>query len=50
LTPLECLAKLITEGRASTVDLTPFRASRFAEGRLWRDEFDYGLERGTISR
>jgi len=46
----KCLAELITEGRASTVDLTPFRASRFAEGRLWRDEFDYGLEGVTISR
>jgi hypothetical protein len=38
------------EGRASTVDLKPFRASRFADGRLWRDEFDYRLERVTISR
>jgi sarcosine oxidase, subunit beta len=46
----KCLAELITQGRASTVDLTPFRASRFAEGKLWRDEFDYGLERATISR
>ena len=46
----KCLAELITNGRATTVDLTPFRASRFAEGKLWRDEFDYGLERATISR
>jgi sarcosine oxidase, subunit beta len=46
----KCLSELITEGRAKTVDLTPFRASRFAEGKLWRDEFDYGLEHATISR
>lgn len=46
----KCLAELITQGRATTVDLTPFRASRFAEGKLWHDEFDYGLERATISR
>ena len=42
--------ELITEGSATTVDLTPFRATRFAEGKLWRDEFNYGLETGTISR
>jgi sarcosine oxidase, subunit beta len=46
----KCLTELITEGRARTVDLTPFRATRFAEGRPWRDEFTYGLETGAISR
>lgn len=46
----KCLAELITQGRATTVDLAPFRPSRFAEGKLWRDELDYGLERATISR
>jgi sarcosine oxidase subunit beta len=46
----KCLAELITERQARTVDLTPFRASRFAEGKLWHDEFDYGLEQATISR
>ncbi|MBV9357929.1 MAG: FAD-binding oxidoreductase [Chloroflexi bacterium] len=46
----KCLSELIAEGVATTVDLTPFRATRFAEGQLWRDEFDYGLERATISR
>jgi sarcosine oxidase subunit beta len=46
----KCLTELITEGRAKTVDLTPFRATRFAEGKLWRDAFNYGLETGTISR
>jgi signal transduction histidine kinase len=33
-----------------TVDLTPFRASRFAEGKPWIDEDHYGRERLTISR
>jgi len=46
----KCLTELITQGRATTVDLTPFRATRFAEGKLWRDEFNYGIETGTISR
>jgi sarcosine oxidase subunit beta len=46
----KCLTELITEGRATTVDLVPFRATRFAEGKPWRDEFNYGLETGTISR
>jgi len=45
-----CLSELITEGRASTVDLTPFRPSRVAEGKLWRDEHDYDLTQQTISR
>ena len=46
----KCLSELITEGRATTVDLTPFRASRFAEGQPWVDEHDYELDRPTISR
>ncbi|HET7037721.1 MAG TPA: FAD-binding oxidoreductase [Thermomicrobiaceae bacterium] len=46
----KCLSELITTGRATTVDLTPFRASRFAEGQPWIDEHDYGRERPTISR
>jgi sarcosine oxidase subunit beta len=46
----KCLAELITEGRAATVDLFPFRASRFAEGKPWRDACNYGQETGTISR
>lgn len=46
----KCLAELITEGRATTVDLTPFRATRFAEGQPWRDEFSYGRADPTISR
>lgn len=46
----KCLAELITEGNATTVDLTPFRPTRFIEGKPWRDEFGYGLKAGTISR
>ncbi len=37
-----CLAELIVEGRAQTVDITPFRFERFAEGQLLRGEFEYG--------
>lgn len=47
-----CLAEWITDGIPSLVDLTPFRASRFAEGKPWVDEFSYdsrGAER-TIAR
>lgn len=45
-----CLAEWILEGRPRTVDLAPFRASRFAEGRPWVDADNYGRERLTISR
>ena len=27
-----CMAELVTDGRATTLDLHPFRLSRFAEG------------------
>lgn len=37
-----CLAELMTDGRSSLIDLTPFRPSRFAEGRPWFDEHSYG--------
>jgi sarcosine oxidase subunit beta len=46
----KCLAEWITEGRPKTVDLTPFRSTRFAEGKPWRDEHNYGVARATISR
>ena len=46
----KCLAEWITTGAPRTVDLRPFRASRFAEGRPWQDEDHYGRERLTISR
>jgi sarcosine oxidase subunit beta len=36
-----CLAEWIVEGAPRLVDLTPFRATRFAEGRPWIDEFAY---------
>ncbi len=45
-----CLAEWITQGAPKTVDLRPFRASRFAEGRPWQDADHYGRERLTISR
>jgi sarcosine oxidase subunit beta len=45
-----CLAEWIVTGRPATADLAPFRASRFAEGRPWMDEDNYGRERLTISR
>lgn len=47
----KCLSELITTGRSETVDLTPFRPSRFAEGKPWIDEHNYGEDVGeTISR
>lgn len=46
----KCLAEWITEGQPKTVDLTPFRSTRFAEGKPWIDENDYGESQATISR
>jgi sarcosine oxidase subunit beta len=46
----KCLSEWITDGRASTVDLTSFRSTRFAEGKPWRDAHDYTVDPGTISR
>ena len=46
-----CLAEWITEGRPRLVDLTPFRSTRFAEGKPWLDERSYGDDRRlTVSR
>lgn len=46
-----CLAEWITEGAAKLVDLTPFRSTRFAEGKPWVDELAYAEEiEQTISR
>ncbi len=45
-----CLAEWIVHGRPRLVDLTPFRSTRFAEGKPWVDEDHYGRERLTISR
>ena len=46
----KCLAEWVTTGQATTVDLTPFRSTRFAEGKPWADDYDYGTDRKTISR
>jgi sarcosine oxidase subunit beta len=46
-----CLAEWIVEGAPALVDLTPFRASRIAEGALWLDAHSYGDDRQlTVSR
>ena len=46
-----CLAEWIVEGAPKLVDLTPFRATRFAEGRPWIDEHAYqDSRRLTVSR
>jgi sarcosine oxidase subunit beta len=36
-----CLAEWILDGAPRSVDLSPFRASRFAEGKPWVDEHQY---------
>ncbi len=36
-----CLAEWVLDGAPRLVDLTPFRASRFAEGKPWVDRFAY---------
>ncbi len=46
----KCLAEWIVYGKPRTVDLTPFRSTRFAEGQPWHDEDNYGAEHLTISR
>lgn len=46
----KCLSEWIVEGKPTTVDLTPFRAGRFAAGELWRDEHSYSSAAQTISR
>ena len=45
-----CLAEWIVQGKPQLVDLTPFRSTRFAEGKPWVDDDNYGKERLTISR
>lgn len=46
-----CLAEWMTDGAPQLMDLTPFRATRFAEGKLWLDENSYGDDRQvTVSR
>jgi sarcosine oxidase subunit beta len=38
----KCVAEWITEGASRSVDLRPFRASRFAEGQRFAGEHEYG--------
>ena len=45
-----CLAELVAQGQATTVDLTPFRPTRLAEGKPWRDAFSYGQPEAALSR
>ena len=47
-----CLAEWIVDGAPKLVDLTPFRSTRFAEGKPWIDEFAYDAEgeERTIAR
>jgi sarcosine oxidase subunit beta len=37
-----CMTELIIDGRANTVDITPFTPNRFSEGMLLKGEHDYG--------
>ena len=41
----KCLAEWIVTGNRQTVDLTPFRSTRFAEGKPWLDDTHYGDNR-----
>lgn len=45
-----CLAEWVTQGKPALMDLTPFRSTRFAEGKPWVDADNYGRERLTVSR
>src|ERR1700682_2430388 len=45
-----CLAEWIVKGKPETADLSRFRSTRFAEGKPWVDDTDYGIDRLTISR
>ena len=44
-----CLAEWITEGSPKLADLTPFRSTRFAEGKPWVDEHSYTATGGERS-
>ena len=43
-----CLAELITEGRARTVDISAFRPERFAEGQLIAGRHPYAPRRDHV--
>lgn len=38
----QCLTELVTQGQSVTVDIAPFRLSRFAEGQPIRGQHEYG--------
>jgi sarcosine oxidase, subunit beta len=46
----KCLAEWVIHGEPQTVDLSPFRSTRFAEGKPWVDDNAYSPKRQTISR
>jgi len=46
----KCLAEWIVDGKPRTVDVTPFRSTRFAEKQPWHDADHYGGQGLTISR
>ena len=46
----KCLSEWIVNGEATTVYMTPFRSTRFAEGKPWIDENAYSGAARTISR
>lgn len=46
----KCLAEWVVHGEPRTVDLTPFRSTRFAEGQPWKDADTYSPRQLTISR
>ena len=46
-----CLAEWVIDGAPKLADLTPFRASRFAEGQPWKDALSYSADAEiTVSR
>ncbi len=44
------LSEWITTGKPRTIDLSPFRSTRFAAGQPWHDVSAYGEDQLTISR
>jgi sarcosine oxidase subunit beta len=46
----KCLAEWVIYGEPRMLDLSPFRSTRFAEGKPWKDETAYSPKRQTISR
>lgn len=44
----KCVAEWITDGTSSSVDLRPFRATRFAEGKPMHGEHEYGTNAASV--